>query len=123
MTELELAGIDGSTLMGELDELALAARSNPRTFEALYGRHKLSVFRFMRGRTDSNDEAADLTSIVFERALRSIDRYQPSSGRFVAWLFTTIFTSAGTRRSRRSCCAHLLPRFRGRLGRRWTGKC
>jgi RNA polymerase sigma-70 factor (ECF subfamily) len=46
------------------------------------------VYRFIRARTASNDEAAELTAVVFERALRAVNRYQPSNGRFVAWLFT-----------------------------------
>jgi RNA polymerase sigma-70 factor (ECF subfamily) len=95
VTEMELAGLETSSSVGELDEeLALAARSNLNSFEALYRRHQLGVFRFMRGRTASNDEAAELTSIAFERALRSIDRYKPSGGRFVAWLFTIARNSA-----------------------------
>jgi RNA polymerase sigma-70 factor, ECF subfamily len=89
VTEIELAGLEGSVEVGELDEeLALSARSNLKIFELLYRRHQLGVFRFMRARTGSNDEAAELTAVVFERAIRSIDRYQRGGGRFVAWLFT-----------------------------------
>ncbi len=75
--------------MDELDdEIAAVARDDPRSFELLYRRHHLSVFRFLRARAASDDEAAELTAIAFERALKAIGRYRPSGGGFLAWLFT-----------------------------------
>jgi len=89
VTEIELAGVEASAQVGQVDEeLALAACSNPKNFDLLYRRHQLGVFRFIRARTVSDDEAAELTAVVFERALRAIEKYRPSGGRFVAWLFT-----------------------------------
>jgi RNA polymerase sigma-70 factor, ECF subfamily len=68
------------------DDLAVAARSDPEAFGLLYERHRLAVFRYLRTRTRSDDDAGELTAIVFERALHAIPRYRPAGGGFVAWL-------------------------------------
>ena len=68
------------------DDLALAARSDPDAFGLLYERHKLAVYRYLRARTRTDDDAGELTAIVFERALNAIPRYRPRGGGFVAWL-------------------------------------
>lgn len=68
------------------DDLAVAARVDPEAFGLLYERHRLAVFRYLRTRTRSDDDAGELTAIVFERALRAIPRYRPAGGGFVAWL-------------------------------------
>jgi RNA polymerase sigma-70 factor, ECF subfamily len=72
---------------GERDEeLAIAARSDPAAFGILYARHRLAVFRYLRTRTSSEDHAAELTAVTFERALKAMPRYRPSGGGFLAWL-------------------------------------
>lgn len=68
------------------DDLALAARSDPAAFGLLYDRHRLAVYRYLRTRTPSADDAAELTAVVFERALAGMSRYRPSGGGIVAWL-------------------------------------
>jgi RNA polymerase sigma-70 factor (ECF subfamily) len=68
------------------DDLALAARSDPAAFGLLYDRHRLAVYRYLRTRTPSADDAAELTAVVFERALAAMSRYRPSGGGIVAWL-------------------------------------
>jgi RNA polymerase sigma-70 factor, ECF subfamily len=72
---------------GERDEeLALAARSDPAAFGLLYDRHRLAVYRYLRSRTSSEDHAAELTAVAFERALTAMPRYRPSGAGFLAWL-------------------------------------
>lgn len=89
MAGIELVGPDGSEAAEELDEdIAVSARTDPQAFELLYRRHQRSVFRFLRARTASDDEAAELTAVVFERALAAIGRYRPQGGGVIAWLFT-----------------------------------
>jgi len=86
---IELAGLDGSLeAEGRDEEIAAAARTDSTAFALLYRRHRLGVFRFLRARTASDDEAAELTAVVFERALAAIGRYRPRGGGFVAWLLT-----------------------------------
>lgn len=84
----------GSTLVMERDvpagepdeELALAARTDPAAFGLLYERHRLAVFRYLRTRAKSEDDAADLTAVTFERAMTAMSRYRPSGGGILAWL-------------------------------------
>ena len=47
----------------------------PGSFALLYEECRLPVYRFLRSRSRSEDEAADLTAATFERALRSFARY------------------------------------------------
>jgi RNA polymerase sigma-70 factor (ECF subfamily) len=68
------------------EELALEARSDPHAFGVLYQRHRLAVFRYLRTRTASEDDAAELTAITFERALTAMARYRSSGGGVLAWL-------------------------------------
>ena len=83
------------------DDLALAARTDPDAFGLLYERHRLAVFRYLRARTSSDDDAGELTAVVFERALAAIRRYQPAGGGFVAWLIR-IARNAATDMHRRT---------------------
>ncbi len=72
---------------GEPDEeLALAARTDPAAFGLLYARHRLAVFRYLRTRARSDDDASELTAVAFERALAAMPRYRPSGGGILAWL-------------------------------------
>lgn len=56
-------------------------------FEELYVRHRTAVFRYARARSSNDDDAADLTALVFERALVAWPRYRPTGGGELAWLF------------------------------------
>jgi RNA polymerase sigma-70 factor, ECF subfamily len=88
------------------DDLALAARSDPDAFGLLYERHRLAVYRYLRTRTRSDDDAGELTAIVFERALKAIPRYRPSGGGFAAWLIR-IARNASVDAHRRAATAPL----------------
>ena len=68
------------------DELALAARTDPAAFGILYERHRLALFRYLRTRTRTEDEAAELTAVAFERAFAAMPRYRPAGGGVLAWL-------------------------------------
>ncbi len=88
------------------DELALAARTDPDAFGLLYERHRLAVYRYLRTRTRSDDDAGELTAIAFERALRAIPRYRPSGAGFLAWLIR-IARNAAVDSHRRTTAAPL----------------
>jgi RNA polymerase sigma-70 factor (ECF subfamily) len=87
MEDAATLATDRDVPAGERDEeLALAARSDPAAFGLLYARHRLAVFRYLRTRTSTEDQAAELTAIAFERALTAMPRYRPTGGGFLAWL-------------------------------------
>jgi RNA polymerase sigma-70 factor (ECF subfamily) len=88
MEDAGALAIDRDVPAGERDEeLALAARSDPAAFGLLYDRHRLAVFRYLRTRTSSEDDAAELTAVAFERALVAMPRYRPTGAGILAWLF------------------------------------
>jgi len=84
--EVVAAAIETYTERLDDERLAVAARADIDAFGLLYERHVERVFRFLRARGASEDEAADLTAITFERALRAIHRYRPQGAGFPAWV-------------------------------------
>ncbi len=61
------------------------ARNEPTAFAPLYERYFPRIYAYCLRRVGSNEEAEDLTSLVFTRALTSIGSYR--GGSVVAWLF------------------------------------
>lgn len=68
-------------------ELIAAARVDPLAFEGLYRTHEARIYSYMRVRTSSTEDAADLTQQVFLRALEAIPKYRERGLPFAAWLF------------------------------------
>ena len=75
---------------GQASERALIAEAqrDPAAFAALYQRYYARVYRYLRIRLQSEEDAADLTQQVFLKALDALPRYQPRNAPFAAWLFT-----------------------------------
>jgi RNA polymerase sigma factor (sigma-70 family) len=73
-----------------LEEAALAKRaaSDRYSFAMLYDRYFPRVYNYMRFRCSDPQTADDLTSVVFEKALREIAHYQAERAPFAVWLFT-----------------------------------
>jgi RNA polymerase sigma-70 factor (ECF subfamily) len=91
---------DATPAVAEDERLALEARSSPPAFATLYGRHRESVFRYLRARCANDDDALDLTAVTFERALTAIHKYRPLGAGFSAWLLR-IARNAAIDQSRR----------------------
>ena len=75
---------------GDADDDALAvarALEEPEAFGVLYERYGVRVYRYLRSKTLSNEEAADLTQTVFLKAFASLGSYRGDRTPFVAWLF------------------------------------
>lgn len=66
--------------------LAKAAVADRSAFASIYERYRVPVFRYLRARTASDDEAQELAAMTFERALQAIDRFRPAGGGMAAWL-------------------------------------
>jgi RNA polymerase sigma-70 factor (ECF subfamily) len=75
------------------DELALmrAARDNPARFAPLYTCYAPRVYAYCLRRTGSPQEAEDLTSQIFTRAIKGLHTYQ--GGYVAAWLFSIARTT------------------------------
>lgn len=68
-------------------ELVAAVHRDPLAFDRLYRRYLPAVYRYVRARVATPDDAEDITSVAFMSALQSIGRYE-ERGLFAAWLFT-----------------------------------
>lgn len=66
-------------------DMMLAARDDPRQFAPLYERYFPRIYKYCLRRVETPQEAEDLTSQVFVRALRALDSYR--GGMVAAWLF------------------------------------
>jgi RNA polymerase sigma-70 factor (ECF subfamily) len=56
--------------------------------EEAYRRHYGHVFRYLRRRVRSDDEAEELAQIVFADAVRSLERFKPGATPILALLYT-----------------------------------
>jgi RNA polymerase sigma-70 factor (ECF subfamily) len=73
---------------GEEEQAAVhAASRDPAAFEVLYQRYRDRIYWYLRARTPSEDDAADLTQEVFLRTLDRLRQYRSRKGTFAAWLF------------------------------------
>ena len=63
------------------------ARGDATAFEALYRRHEMGVWRFIRRSVASQAIADELMQDVWFAVVQAAPRYQPSA-RFTTWLYT-----------------------------------
>lgn len=67
--------------------LVEAARSDPNAFAELYTLYQAPIFRYLRARTENEDEAMDLMQQTFLRAFECLPTYRDRGLPFSAWLF------------------------------------
>jgi RNA polymerase sigma-70 factor (ECF subfamily) len=84
--DLVVATAEGSFASpAEEADLLLAAADEPAAFEAVYLAYHTPVYRYLRSLVRTDDEAADLAALTFERALREVHRFR-RTGSAVGWL-------------------------------------
>ncbi len=69
------------------DAVIRAARADPAAFAPLYRRYRDRIYWYVRARTATDEDAADLTQQIFVQAVAAIGQYRPRRGPFAAWLF------------------------------------
>src|SRR5687768_8126259 len=69
------------------EELAQEAKTHPAVFDTLYERYCQRIYRYLRVRVLTEEDAADLTQQVFLKAFHALTHYQAAKGAFAAWLF------------------------------------
>jgi len=75
-------------MAGEDEALMSAyAAGDARAFEALYGRHKGPLFRYVLRSVKSRGEAEELYQDVWAKVIEARERYQPTA-KFTTWLYT-----------------------------------
>ena len=75
----------GRDMVGQQD-MVQRALADPRAFREIYQAYLPRVYRFATARTRSTQDAEDVTSATFEKALRALHSYD-RRGPFDAWLF------------------------------------
>lgn len=68
-------------------ELVRKAKSNKNDFSELYNKYSLKIERFILRKVNNEALASDLTSRVFEKALKSLDSFQWQGVSFGSWLY------------------------------------
>ena len=68
-------------------ELVERARTDPEAFGQLYDEHLPAIYGFLYRRCRSHQDAEDLTSHTFHRALERLDAFEWRGLPFRAWLF------------------------------------
>jgi len=84
----------------EEQALIAAAKRDRRRFVELYERHFERVYAFALRRTGRREEAEDVTSEVFHRALSNIEKFEWRGAPFAAWLFQIAANEISNRRQR-----------------------
>jgi len=76
-------------VVSDEDEASLvsAAQQDMTAFASLYERYRDRIYAYLRTRTNSPDDAADLTQQVFLQAIDALTQYRSQRGSFTAWLF------------------------------------
>lgn len=88
----------------EPDERSLveAAKADPREFALLYDRNFYRLYAYVARRVFSREEAEDVTSEVFHKALANLHKYESRGVPFAAWLFRIAANEISDRRQGRS---------------------
>lgn len=69
------------------ESLVARARTDAQAFGALYERYVDQIYQYIYYRTGNHQDAQDLTSRTFVRALQNIHRYKQRGVPFSAWLY------------------------------------
>lgn len=84
-----------------------ATISDVEGFARAYERYRLPVYRYLRARGASDDDALDLTAVTFERAFARRRTFEPRCGGLGAWLFRIARNAAIDAHRRRRPDSHL----------------
>lgn len=68
-------------------KLIQKARKNKADFAPLYKHYHPHILRYLNQKVSSKEQADEITSIVFEKALNAIDNFQWQGVPFSAWLY------------------------------------
>ena len=68
-------------------ELILKAQKNPNDFALLYNQYYLQIFKYVIKRVKEENDAAEITSNIFAKALFNIKKYKFKGFPFSSWLY------------------------------------
>jgi RNA polymerase sigma-70 factor (ECF subfamily) len=101
MHSLSAGLLEGRVAEATEDALVRAAQADSAAFGPLYERYRDRVYGYLRTRSRSPEDAADLTQQVFLQALDALPRYRRRGAPFAAWLFRIARNAAINEHKRR----------------------
>ncbi|HTH55504.1 MAG TPA: RNA polymerase sigma factor [Cyclobacteriaceae bacterium] len=72
---------------GEEERIIEEAKKDPRCFKWLYEKYFKRIFLFIYHKVENKNEASDLTSQVFLKAMQRLHQYQSRGLPFSSWLY------------------------------------
>lgn len=69
------------------NEIIEAAKKNPERFEPIYKKYHEQIFRYVYQRMDDMDQAFDVTSQIFLKAITKLHKYEFRGVPFSSWLY------------------------------------
>lgn len=60
---------------------------NPEAFGRIYDEHRSRIYTYIASRVNSVEDAEDMTSRTFEKALRNLGSYRPERASMTTWLY------------------------------------
>jgi len=69
------------------NKLIKKAQKNPKYFAALYDLYYLQIFKYVIKRVKDQNDAAEITSDIFAKAIFKIDRFKFKGFPFSSWLY------------------------------------
>lgn len=78
---------EGSVRKETEADLVREAQSNIKAFGKLYDKYYESIFRYVFQRTATKEEAFDITSQVFLKAMTNLNKYEDRGFPFSSWLY------------------------------------
>lgn len=69
------------------NEIIEAAKKNPERFEPIYRKYHEQIFRYVYQRMDDQEQAFDVTSQIFLKAITKLHKYEFRGVPFSSWLY------------------------------------
>lgn len=69
------------------NDIIEAAKKNPQRFEPIYKKYHEQIFRYVYQRMDNKDQAHDVTSQIFIKAITKLHKYEFRGVPFSSWLY------------------------------------
>lgn len=74
-------------LLQEEQVWVMQAKADPARFEPLYRKYYDSILRYLKQRLDDPEQAHDIASQVFIKALKNLSKYEDRGVPFGSWLY------------------------------------
>src|SRR5665647_2431544 len=74
-------------------DLIEEAKTSPEAFGVLFERYYAKIFKYAMRTLGNRQDAGDITSLTFEKAIKHIGQYDAQRGSFATWLYRIAFNT------------------------------